>query len=272
MRTYLSGAIAYIEESGDELERARLAGLLGRPQPEPRIARTLAVRQNEDGGYPYGMIPGRPSAIGATVAGLQWLHDLRLTTGGIVERAVGYLLSVQRPEGTWDETPAVMKFDPPRALRPGLLGGRLHSTALVAFWLARVIGPGHDTVARACKALRAQRWSEWPVDEPVGTTVLITAVGALVEGPTGPMASGGLGVLSGRAADVWTGETMADLLSAVAVTRIAPDQPLVTGAIARLRAAQRPDGGWTSDQSRDRDVDLSLRALGALLALGVSTA
>src|SRR5437870_2105641 len=124
MHTYLMATIAYIQENGDELERARLAGLLGRSRAEPKVARSLLARQNEDGGFPYGLIQGRPSAITATATAMQWMHHLRLLPSSYVERATGYLLTVQRPDGAWEESPAVLRFDPPtvhawRADSPG---------------------------------------------------------------------------------------------------------------------------------------------------------
>jgi hypothetical protein len=270
MPTYLSSAVAYIEENGDELERARLAGLLGRVHPEPRILRSLALRQNDDGGYPYAMIPGRPSAVDSTVTGLRWMHDLRLSSAEYTERAVGYLLCMQRPEGTWDETPAVLKYDPPLQLRPGRSGGRSFWTALVAFWLARLIGPTHDTVVRAHKILRAQRDGAVSPDGLAATAVFITAVGALVDGPTAEGVVGALDTLAHLPPEIWTLEAVTDMLGAFAVARIVSDHSLLVWGVDRLRAAQRTDGGWTSDLGSDRDVDLSLRALSAFLALGVS--
>src|SRR5438445_403986 len=150
MHTYLMATIAYIQENGDELERARLAGLLGRSRAEPKVARSLLARQNEDGGFPYGLIQGRPSAITATATAMQWMHHLR-------------------PE-------------------------------------------------------------------------------------------------------VWTADRLAEALSALYLAGLPADDPFVDGGLARLLTLQRPDGGWSSDDGADRDVDLSLRASGVLLAYGVSTA
>lgn len=270
MDSYLSKAIAYIEENGDEVERARLAGLLGRVRPEPKIVRTLSIRQNEDGGYPYGMIPGRPSAIISTATGLQWMSELRLTSAGFVDRAVAYLLSVQRPEGAWEETPAVIKYDPPAHVRPGQSGARTYCTALVTYWLARLAGPGHDAVVRGAAHLRAQRFTAAPASEPVATAVLVTAALALVDGVSAPIVSAGANALSLIPADTWTADELVDLLGAFYGAQFAADHPLVAGGVHRLRAKQRVDGGWASGQSVDRDVDLSLRALGAMLAFGVA--
>src|SRR5256885_17099194 len=101
MHTYLMATIAYIQENGDELERARLAGLLGRSRAEPKVARSLLARQNEDGGFPYGLIQGRPSAITATATAMQWRHHLPLLPSSHVERAPGYPIPGLRPEWGW---------------------------------------------------------------------------------------------------------------------------------------------------------------------------
>jgi len=272
MLNYLSAGIAYIEENGDEFERARLAGLLGRAQPESKIVRTMSIRQNEDGGYPYDMIPGRPSAITSTVTGLQWMDDLRLIPQGgpFVDRAVGYLLSTHRPDGAWDESPAVLKYNPPTYSRPGSKGARLHCTALVTYWLARLVGPSHDTVVRGAKYLADQRGGGWPGDVPVETVVEIVAAAAIVGGTMTSIATEGLKVLSQEAPEVWTAEVLAEMLSAFACTSLTRNHALVASSVERLRAQQRADGGWTCRRSVDLEVDLSLRALRALLALGVS--
>src|SRR5437870_9101599 len=166
MHTYLMATIAYIQENGDELERARLAGLLGRSRAEPKVARSLLARQNEDGGFPYGLIQGRPSAITATATAMQWMHHLRLLPSSYVERATGYLLTVQRPDGAWEESPAVLRFDPPALVRPGVPLARTYCTALAASWMARLLGSRHDAVMPAATCPRASRDAGWPARAP----------------------------------------------------------------------------------------------------------
>ncbi|MGH2348649.1 MAG: hypothetical protein ACRDFT_04185, partial [bacterium] len=72
MPAYLSRAVSFIQENGDDVELARLAGLLGRYPPDTRTLRSLTSRQHDDGGFPYGMIPGRASSVTATAQGLRW--------------------------------------------------------------------------------------------------------------------------------------------------------------------------------------------------------
>jgi len=269
MSGYLRKAIAYIQENGDELERGRLAGLLGRERPDQKATRVLLTRQNEDGGFPYQMVPGRPSAVTSTASALQWLHDLRLLRSSQVERAGAYLLTVQRPDGTWEESPALIKYDPPPLARPGHAAGRAYCTALGAYWLARLLGPRHDSVLRAFQVLRASRDGGWPEDEPLQVTVLAAAVSAMVEGPRATITSAGLEALGRLAPEAWSADRLVDLIAGLYAAGFDASELLAAWAIRRLTGLQRDDGGWSSEHGADREVDLSLRALGALLAFGV---
>lgn len=270
-RTYLSDAITYVQESGDELERARLAGLLGRPRPEPKAARTLLGRQNDDGGFPVGMIPGRPSSIAATATALHWMQDLRLLPSSYVERAVAFFLMVQRPDGSWEESPAVLKFDPPLLIRPGTPLARTYCTALPAGWLARLLGGRHDAVQRAAAQLRMRGDADWPADEPVQVVALVTATLIMADGPTAPAAVAGMAALHAVPPDTWNADRIADALLALSTAGLPLDDALITTGLERLLGMQRPDGGWSSEHGSDRDVDLTLRTLAVLLTCGVST-
>jgi hypothetical protein len=270
MHTYVSTAVAYIQENGDELERARLAGLLGRSRAEPKVARSLLARQNEDGGFPYGLIQGRPSAVTATATAMQWMQNLRLLPSSYVERATAFLLTVQRPNGMWEESPAVLPYGPPALARPGSLLARTYCTALAASWMARVLGPQHDSVARAIAYLREAHDGGWPPDEPPHVMAQVAAAVLMVEGPSSS-ASAGLDVLRHVAPEAWTADRLTDAVNALSVAGVPADDQFVTAGLARLLSLQRPDGGWSSEDGADRDVDLSLRALGVLFAYGVPT-
>ena len=269
MSDYLPRAIAFTQENGDELERGRLAGLLGRERPDQKAARVLVTRQNEDGGFPYQMIPGRPSAVTSTATALLWLQDLRLSGSSQAERAAAFLLTVQRPDGTWEESPALVKYDPPPLTRPGHGAGRAYCTALAAFWLARLLGPRHDSVQRAFATLRASRETGWPEDEPVQIAALVTALCAVVEGPNVAITTAGMEALGRLAPEAWSADRLVDLLGALHAAGYPAEEPLAAWGLRRVLGLQREDGGWSSEHGADREVDLSLRALGALFAFGV---
>jgi hypothetical protein len=268
MRGYLSGATAFVRDNGDELELARLAGLLGRERPDPRAMRTLSTRQNEDGGFPYQMIPGRPSAVISTSSALQWLQDLRLLRTSQTERALAYLLTVQRPDGSWDESPALVKYDPPPLARPGHTAGRNMVTGIAALWIARLLGAAHESARRAAAYLRTSRDGEWPADEPVQVSVAVTAACAAIDGAASPVAAAGLQVLARIQAEAWSADRLIDLSIALYGAGLGAGETLVHAALRRVVELQRGDGGWTSEYGMDREVDLALRALSALLVFG----
>lgn len=269
MSAFLTQAVAFIRDAGDELERGRLAGILGREQPDPKAVRVLATRQNEDGGFPYQMISGRPSAVTSTATALQWLHEIRHAGSPQVERAVAFLLTVQRPDGTWEESPALVKYDPPPLARPGHGAGRMYATALTACWLVRLLGPRHESVQRAAGAVRAGREAAWPEDEPVQITCLAVAMLAMTDGRAAPITKAGLEALTRLPAEGWSADRLADLAAVFYAAGFGADEPLTAWALRRLVALQRDDGGWSSEHGADREVDLSLRALGVLLAYGI---
>lgn len=272
MTDYLSRAILYIRENGDELERGRLAGLLGRDRPDPKTTRALLARQNDDGGFPYQMVPGRPSAIISTTTALQWMADLRVLRTAHSERAVAYLLTEQRPAGSWEESPALIKFDPPPLARPGHDAGRIYATALSTFWLSRLLGPRHEGVQRAVAFLRRVRGDGWPDDEPVQVASLVAAVNAMTDGARSSLAVSGVEVLGRRAPETWSPDRLTDLLMPLYEAGFAAEHPLVAWALRRLIALQQKEGGWSSELGRDHDVNLSLGVLSALLSFGVPSA
>ena len=149
--------IACIDQSGNEMERARLRGLLGRTRPDAKILRALEVLQNEDGGFPGELVQGRPSSVEATVLVFGWMQDLSMLALPQGQRAVTYLLTAQRPDGTWDESPGLLRYAPSPHLVPGDPRVQALCTALAASWLA-LLGYRQDhAVTRALAWLRARQ-------------------------------------------------------------------------------------------------------------------
>ncbi len=272
MHAYLTTAIAFIRDNGDELERARLTGVLGRTRPDAKAARALLGRQHDDGGFPFGMISGRPSAVTATATALQWMVDLRLLPSPHVERAIGFFLITQRPDGSWDESPAVLKFDPPPHIRPGHPVGRAYCTALAGFWMTRLTGSRHDSVQRAASYLRAKRNGDRPPPEMLTVDALEVATLAMVEGKGADLVRSGVAALADVGEEHWNTDALGAALAALYAAGFGIDERFVAWALPRLLALQRPDGGWFSASGSDHDVDVSLQALGALLVFGVPSA
>ncbi|HLJ61289.1 MAG TPA: prenyltransferase/squalene oxidase repeat-containing protein [bacterium] len=262
--------IAYIDHNGSEMERARLRGILGRPRPDAKVVRALEARQNEDGGFPYEFVQGRVSTIDATATALNWLEDLRLFDGPHVERALVFLLADQRPDGSWDEPPGILRYAPPPRLLPSDLRVRTASTALVGYWLARA-GGRDDAIGRAAAYLRGH---QAPGGRFVGflrTTWLATAFLHLVEGPGSDAAVRGLQALGAVDGSRWRPGALADMLVRLGGGGVEDDTPVVVRTLERLCVLSQPDGSWVSEDGDAYHVEATLQALRALLHYGGDT-
>lgn len=267
---YLSRALAFLEQGANDLERARVEGVLGGGRPDAKVVRRIASRQNEDGGFPYEMQPGRGSTIHTTCVALDWMHDLGILDSLHAARAQTYLLATQRPDGAWSETPGIVKYAPPPFLHPADPAARAHCTALAGLWVRRLAGDGDYAVALAAGYLRAH----WDEDGQSGrfpsTLWLVTAFFAGMDGGE-EIASGALDRLWSRAEYATAGQLawMAGTLHLAGYDR---DHPVLRAAASRLLTMQEPDGGWPSDSGMLHRVEVTIRALRALIGLGVPPA
>ena len=128
--------VSFVEENGTDLEKARFRRLFLGVAPEPAVVRTLTSLQNDDGGFPCRMTAGNPSSVNDTLRALNWLDELGMLESPEAGRAFRYLLSIQKGDGAWDETPAATRYGTPPWATPGELNARLYLTAQSAYWFA----------------------------------------------------------------------------------------------------------------------------------------
>lgn len=259
--------IAGLDQSGSEMERARLRGVLGRPRPDTKIVRAIEARQNEDGGVPYGMVSGRLSTIDATTTTLEWLWDLGLAETPYAERACMYLLSTQRPDGSWDEPPGVLRYSPPPRLVPGDPRVRCRVTALVAFWLARA-GYRDDVTRRAVAYVAACQAPDGRVLGFRETTWLLAAASAMLDGPGSAVTVRALESLAAVPDERWSAGQLAGMLGCLGAAGCSRSIVIVARGLDRLRALALPDGTWRSDDGEAYHMDVTLAALRALVLCG----
>jgi hypothetical protein len=259
--------IAGIDQHGSDMDRARLRGILGRPRPDARIVRAIESRQNEDGGVPYALAPGRPSAIGWTVGTLESLWDLGLRESAYADRAVTYLLATQRPDGTWDEPAALLRYGPPPRFMPGDPRVRCRTTALAAFWLART-GYRDDVTRRAVAYVAARQAPDGRVLGFLESTWLLAAAASMLDGRDTPAAARALASLAAVEEDRWGGGSLAGMLGCLGPAGFSPSVELVGRAVRRLRGLVRPNGIWFSEDGEAYRMEVTLAALRALVFHG----
>jgi hypothetical protein len=129
----IDAAIGYVVAHGDPVERARLSYLrTGTPPPASALER-IEIEQTPAGGWPAAGDGSVPS-VDATCFRLAELDDLGGLHGPAVERALAWLASVQRQDGTWQEDESLAAEAPAWAM-PGDPEATLYLTAVAGFWL-----------------------------------------------------------------------------------------------------------------------------------------
>lgn len=95
----ITKSIVFIEERGSDLEKARIRQILSGQKPEADVTQRFIQLQNGDGGVPFDMVRGNLSSVDNTLTALWWMDELGILRLSIAERAIGYLLAVQREGG-----------------------------------------------------------------------------------------------------------------------------------------------------------------------------
>ena len=263
----IDAAIGYVVAHGDPVERARLSFLRTGQRPDQQVIDRIVAGQFEAGGWPASTDGVLPS-VDATCFRLNELDDLGALRGEPVDRALAWLASVQRPDGTWQEDEGLAAEAPPWAM-PGDPEATLYLTALAGFWMTVAeyeAHPGLDVPARHASTLSAA--GRWLVGQlrPDGTWPSFLAAGwhaaGLLHGQQYFYESARVQlVLGDRLPDM----SPADIASMAAALRRVNlgDDWLLQSARKRLAETQRTDGGWDSAEGPIFDVNITLTVLRA---------
>ncbi|MGX6602911.1 squalene--hopene cyclase [Micromonosporaceae bacterium Da 78-11] len=263
----IDAAIGYVVAHGDPVERARLSYLRTRQQPPAEIVERIYLGQLDGGGWPAsgdGTVP----SVDATCFRLNELDDLGGLHGAQVERALAWLSSVQRPDGTWQEAESLAAEAPAWAM-PGDPEATLYLTSVAGFWLTVAEHQAHPhldapathgaTTAAAAAYVAAQL-------RPDGTWPSFLAAGWHAAG----LLHGQQYFYESARAQLVLGDRLPDMSPADVAAMITAlrrlhlgDDWLLQSARKRLGATQRTDGGWDSDEGPVFDVNTTLTALRA---------
>lgn len=272
----LDAAIGFVVAHGDTVDRARLSWLRTGAPPQPETLADAEMGAAPNGGWP-AFWGGEIASIDATCFRLGELDDLGALNRPAARRALDWLASRQRPDGTWEEDEALAGQAPAWAA-PGDPEARLYLTAYAGFWLAvaeldaaraaagvpgRVYAPGSGPYAPAVYAAAHAVVSTLRAD---GTWPSYLAAGwfgaALLHWQEMFYESARMqGVLVERLPDM----SPADAAAMGATLRrigIGPQEWVLVATRRRLAETQRSDGGWDSDDHRF-DVHTTLQAIRA---------
>jgi hypothetical protein len=263
----IDAAMGYVVAHGDPVERARLEFLrVGAPPPAAALER-IEAEQTSAGGWPAGGDGWVPS-VDATCFRLSELDDLGGLCGPQVERALAWLVSVQRPDGTWQEDGSLAAEAPAWAM-PGDPEATLYLTAVAGFWLTVAEVEAHlhrEMPARYAQALAsAARFVVTRLRED-GTWPSFLATGwhaaGLLHEQQYFYESARIQLVLGERLNDMSPADVANMAAALRRVNLGDDWLLQT-ARKRLSQTQRQDGGWDSDEGPLFDVNTTLIALRA---------
>ena len=261
--------VSFVEESGTDLEKARFRRLFLSVAPEPAVVRTLTDLQNADGGFPCRMTTGNPSSVNDTLRALNWLDELGMLESPEAGRAFRYLLSIQKADGAWDETPAATRYGTPPWATPGELNARLYLTAQSAYWLA--VG-GHKADAafeEALAFLLQHRDDTGRFPGFLHTTWIATSAFAMAGKKYSSVVDQGLQALRARPIAKWVDSQISWALEFLSRAGVPKDEPFVQQGLARLMHSHEVRGRWESEDGEAYTVGATMGALKVLKRYGL---
>jgi hypothetical protein len=248
----LQRAIAYVQERGDAIERARLTAILSDERPSEAALQALAALQQADGSFAY-WVP-QAGNVCDTAYVLQWFDDLRVYRGPIVDPACRFLLDCQLADCGWDEVDAVRAWTPPEWMTPGRIETRVWLTAfcahvLIRFGCAEAEGSGCPT-----DFLLAHCDATGRLEGYLRATWLALPMFAFYPGPDSEAFHRAVEVTEANYSADWQGPYLAWLLRCLQDAGLPAEHSLVTRSLDDLERKQRPDGSWEPEEGEGENL------------------
>lgn len=259
MTINIERARLFVDEHGTAVERARAAALVDNRKPEQAPDEIRAL-QNADGGFPVGLVAGRPSALSPTAYVLTWLRELGLRKSPEAQRALALISQRQLRSGIWREQPEVQQFDVPLWMDPDSTAADIYTTALCAGTLA-VLGADELPVDIAANWLQKQQARDGVLTgfRAISSWLAVPAF-AQIYGRETRATRRLIGGLGGILSEEWSAGMLAWMLQSLLDAGYTRRTELVDRAWNMLVAAQQPDGSFAPDED-ESPVQITLQAI-----------
>ena len=258
-------AIRLVEENGREIDKYRLNHLLGKERDDEVPLRYLRGLQNDDGGFPYNNDRGKLSSINTVSVNLSLMVELGLAQSDVCRKTVGYLVSVQSEDGSWDEDPAINQYDPPFWNMPGDLKTKMWLTASILNYLIQLGYEESESVRKGTQFLLENRDEEGKFAGFLHATWISVGVFGQLEGIDSEVVKKALGVLERNINRMEDGASdFTWCLECFYAAGIPKHHPVVKRCLERVIELQREDGAWKSGDGEKYTVSTTISTLKAL--------
>ena len=257
-------SVSFIESHGTALEKARLGSLLYNVEPSLEIYQYFLTLQNEDGGFPFNFERNNLSTIDNTLTTLWWLDELRLLSSPIGEKALTFLRNTQKPDGGWDEDPAITRYVLPPWITPGEMRTRLYLSSYSTFWLAIAGHTTHPSYSKSLDFLYKHQEESGKMPGYLHSTWITTSV-FLLEGKSYLQAGKkGLRYLINVNPETLEASQLAWALDCLGKAGVSKEHILIKSYLAELKGRQMPDGHWSSEDGDDFIVSSTIEVIKVL--------
>lgn len=268
----ISSAIRFIEDKGTPFEKARLQTLLRGLIPGDEILRPLLDTQSKDGGFPSRPKPGNVGSVDSTLTALWKLDESNLIQSEAARRALDFLVNLQRPDGSWDENPALPAFDLAPWIIPGTPATQVYLSAYSTYWLGlSELGRYAPAFKKGLQFLAPLQTTSGKIPGYQHNTWIGTAAFFLAGEPYAGYAQRGLGFMAGLAPGEWEDSQLTWALDCLGRAGVPQDEPFIASGLEQLRARQAEDGCWASEDGPAFIVTATLQALRVFMRYGLET-
>jgi hypothetical protein len=258
MNINLTGALSYIDQKGNLLDKARLLYVLMGEAPPGEAVRPLLEKQNPDGGFPSRPRGENPSSVDNTITALWQFNEVGMLESESARRGLAFLEASQSADGSWDENPNLPNHDLPPWIVPGELTTRLYLTAYAAYWFA-ICGRKGPVFEKAVQYLTAHQDAQGGIPSYLHANWISTST-LILAGETAA-AERGMAHLAARPWDEWEDSQIAWALDCLGSAGLGQAHPFIAAGLADLAARQEPDGSWASEDGPAYAVSATVSAL-----------
>jgi hypothetical protein len=266
----VESAFRFIERFGNILERYRAKYLFQEARDDGVPLRYLRKLQNQDGGFPYNLEIGKPSSVNETSGMLSLVAELDLVESNVGRGITNYLSQVQTQDGSWNENPQIILFNPPSWDSPDNANTRMWLTGDITLHLIQSSYTQSESVKRAREFLLKHMDENGRVEGPRIATWIAIAIFGMLEGSDSSYVRETMGLLEGWLAEEPEKDAsfLCWYLECLGCARIASEHPIVGKCLKRLTTMQDNDGGWKSADGARYNVTTTINVLKLLKQFG----